>query len=162
MLTEIEIKNINHLGIVAGIILSGLSVSPIYLGNVFLKMMNPNNEPPTIVVQNGDSVQKYFDWDIVQHFPQVARVFSGILICTMLLGVALIWEPLKKEDLLQMNSQSMIELGKEIPERQQYDAKTLVMLARDVMSIRLLCFMFSVALGMQFISYVQYQFKVFY
>jgi MFS family permease len=150
-------------GVLAGAILAGGSLSPFCIGSIFMRLINPDGVGPNIIIQNGNNQEKYFSGEIIDEMPHNMRVFASVMFAMMTFSIIFIQEPLTKDSLRNMNSNSVFSILNSLPNQNEKNLSrsVIISLKKNVFSWHAIYLLVSLALGMQFIAYVQYNFKVF-
>ena len=77
---------------IAGILVSAYAIAPLFMSQIALYLINPNNERE---VQDEVTKQFYFEESVAQNVPYFLRFFGIFCFVLGLAGVFLIWEPVE-------------------------------------------------------------------
>ncbi|CDW78984.1 UNKNOWN [Stylonychia lemnae] len=92
-------------GLVSGIVIGGFGFGSFVFDIISTFLVNPHDEPPSIQVQTGETVQLYFDKDISSKAPDMLRKLVVIWIALVLLSLILVRRSADLDKMKQENQQ---------------------------------------------------------
>lgn len=81
-------------GKLSGLILAGYSLGPVPFGLMFIYLVNPNDESPSSINEEGD--EKMFEHDVSDKVPSTIRIVTGVFLACFIIGLALL--PIKSPE----------------------------------------------------------------
>ena len=89
-------------GKLSGLVLSGYSLGPVPFGLMFIYLVNPNDEKPVPINEEGD--EKMFGHDVSYKVPETIRIVSGVFLACFITGLALL--PTKSPENIRQTNES--------------------------------------------------------
>ena len=81
-------------GKLSGLILAGYSLGPVPYGLMFIYLVNPNDNSPVPINEEGD--EKMFEHDVSDKVPSTIRIVSGVFLACLVIGLAML--PIKSPE----------------------------------------------------------------